>query len=289
MRVGAGESSTTCRPIVNIVLPRVGSRRAVELIVGGSAANSIAARDTLAVGVALTPVPYHIIAIAVHGHVVVHRVVYHRRNPVTAAEDARVQNVHERTGLRGRRNRAGEELLGSVPGAVELLVGVATLDYCRTFERDAREETLRLGVAENAGHALERCGTGRLGVSANRPSGQRYIASQRQRAGLRKSLDRVVVVEDEDEVGKLEADLPTEASADRRDGARGAPVAVRQARDDEAATETTRAEEAGFQNCDDGEALRVAQYGRRDDLVGPEGLPGVDEGCENLPALLALR
>lgn len=69
-------------------------------------------------------------------------------------------------------------------------------------------------------------------------------------------LDGGRIVEDENEVGELEADLATKACAAGCDGGRGRPGAVGQAGDDEAGTEAGGAEEAGLDNCEDCEALQ---------------------------------
>lgn len=97
------------------------------------------------------------------------------------------------------------------------------------------------------------------------------------------------IVQDEYKVGELESDLPAEAASDRGNGARGTPRAVGEARDDKTAAETPRAEEAGLEYSDDSQALCIGQDGWRDDLVGAEGLARVDEGGENLAALLTFR
>ena len=49
----------------------------------------------------------------------------------------------------------------------------------------------------------------------------------------------MVVVENEDKISKLEANLPAKASANCRNGTGSAPAAVREACDDKAATEAT--------------------------------------------------
>ena len=68
-------------------------------------------------------------------------------------------------------------------------------------------------------------------------------------------LDCAGVVEDEDEVGELEADLAAEAGAGCGDRGGGGPGTVMEAGDNEAAAETGGAEEAGFDYCEDCEAL----------------------------------
>lgn len=92
-----------------------------------------------------------------------------------------------------------------------------------------------------------------------------------------KRLDGAGVVEDEDEICKLEADLATEAGTGRRDSAWSAPCAVGQASYYEAAAKAARAEEAGLEDGDNGETLGIGENRGRDDLVRTEGLARVDK------------
>lgn len=233
-------------------------------------------------------VPHHVVVlVVVYGHVVVHGVAG-GADP-HAAEDARVEDVHEGLGLGRRPHGAREELLGRVAGAVHLFVGVAALDDGGPLEGDAGEEALGLGVAEDAGDAPQGRGTGSLGVAADGPGGQGDVAAQSEGTGLGKRLDGLGVVEDEDKVGQLEADLAADAGTAGRDGAGGAPGAIGEPGDDEAATEAAGTDEAGLEDGDDGEALRVGEDRRRDDLVGAKSLARVDEGGEDLAALFAFR
>lgn len=103
------------------------------------------------------------------------------------------------------------------------------------------------------------------------------------------SLDGGGVIEDEDEIGKLEADLAADASASGRNSTGSAPGAIGQSGNDETAAEATGSDEAGLENGDDGEALGICQNRRWNDLVGSEGLARVDEGGQDLATLLTLR
>jgi hypothetical protein len=195
------------------------------------------------------------VAVVVDGNVVVHGVAGDGGRAAHAGEDAGVEDGHQGLSLGRRRDAAGEDLLGAVAGAVELLVGVATLDDAGALEGDAGEEALGLGVGEDAGDALERGGTCGFGVAADGAGGDGDVASEGQGAGLGEGLDGRDVIEDEDEVGELKADLATKAAAYRRDGARSGPTAVGEAGDDEATSEAAGAEEAGLEDGEDREAL----------------------------------
>lgn len=72
---------------------------------------------------------------------------------------------------------------------------------------------------------------------------------------MRESLDSRGIIEDKDEVGKLEANLTTESGASGCDGGRSGPGAVGEAGNDETRAETCRAEEAGFNDSEDGKSL----------------------------------
>ena len=104
------------------------------------------------------------------------------------------------------------------------------------------------------------------------------------------------VVEDEDKVCELEADLAAETTADGADGGGGGPGAVVEAGDDDAGAEAAGTEEAGFEDGDDGETLCTwssvcdcclerlkceylcaSEDFWWDDLVGTKGLVGIDE------------
>jgi hypothetical protein len=73
---------------------------------------------------------------------------------------------------------AAQELAGGPAAAVELLVGIASLDDAAALETDTGEQTLGFAVAEDAGHALETGYTGRFGVAANGARGDGDIAAQ---------------------------------------------------------------------------------------------------------------
>ncbi|KAM3501606.1 hypothetical protein MY10362_005429 [Beauveria mimosiformis] len=60
--------------------------------------------------------------------------------------------------------------------------------------------------------------------------GQEDVAAERQRAGLRKGLDRVGIIQDEYEIRQLKANVSAKAGAGCGNGARGGPRAVGEAR-----------------------------------------------------------
>jgi hypothetical protein len=94
------------------------------------------------------------------------------------------------------------------------------------------------------------------------------------------------VVEDEDKVRKLEADLSTETTsygADRR-GRR--PRSISESCDYNTASETTTAQETSFEDGENGQTFGIGKNLRWDDLIGAKGLLGVDEGSEDTSAFL---
>lgn len=227
-------------------------------------------------------------SVVVYGRLVVHAVFSHA-GASHAAEDPRVKDAHERSSLGWRPNGARQELLRGVASSIHLLVGIATLDNGRTLQGDTSKQTLGLGVAKDSRYAPKRSSTGGLGVATDGTSSQRHIATKGQGTGLGKCLDGAGIVEDEDEVGKFETNLATEAGASSGDSTRGAPGAIGEACDNEATAEATRSEEAGLEDGDDGEALGVGENVGRDDLFGAEGLARADEGGEDLAALFTFR
>lgn len=180
-------------------------------------------------------------------------------------------------------------MLGRVAAAVHLFVGIAALDDGGSLEGDTGEETLGLGVTKDTGEAPQGRGTGSLGVATDRSGGQGDITTQSQRSSLGKRLDSLGVVEDEDKISQLKADLTANAGTTGRNGSRSAPRAIGKPGDDEAATEATGADEAGLEDGEDGEALGVGEDRRRNDLVGTKGLARVYEGSKDLAALFAFR
>ena len=242
----------------------------------------------ISVGAARPFSPDDVVARAiVDGDVVVHVVVH--RTPHVAAEYPGVEDVQQRRRLRRRALAPSEEHPRRDGPSIQFRIRVLPLDDGRALQRHAREQPLGLGVAEDAGHALERGGPGSLGVPPDGPGGDGHVASEGERAGLGEGLDGVGIVEDEDEVGQLEADLAAEAGTGGGDGAGRAPAAVGEAGDDQAAAETGGAEEAGLEDGEDGEALCAGEDRGRDDLVRTESLAWVDEAGKDLPALLAFR
>ena len=92
-----------------------------------------------------------------------------------------------------------------------------------------------------------------LGVAADGPRGDGHVAAEGDGARhCEEGADGGGVVEDEDEVGDLDADLAAEAAAGGGDGRGRGPGAVGEAGDDEARAEARRAQEAGLDDGDDG-------------------------------------
>jgi hypothetical protein len=241
------------------------------------------------VGAARPVAPYRVVArVVVDGYVVVHARVGGGGGR-EAVEGPRVKDGEQRCGGGRRSLGAGQQFPRRDGPAVQLRVGVFPLHDRGPLERDAGEQPLGLGVAEDAGHAPERRRPGRLGVAADGPGGDGHVPAQCEGAGLAEGLDGAGVVEDEDEVGQLEAYLAAEAGAARGDGGGRAPAAVGEARDDEARAEARGAEEASLDDGQDGEALGVSEDRRRYDFLGTEGLARVDEGGEDLAALFTFR
>lgn len=307
--VGAGEAVRSL--IVGIVLPGAGSRGRAEVIAAVvlSKAAGPLTPDALAICVAGSPLPDDVLVlIRIDGDVVVHGVVV-LEGAAPAGEDAGVEDVHEGLGLRGHRVGAGEELAGGELAAVHFFVGIPALDQYAPFEGDTCKETLGLAVGEDARNAFEGCGAGRFGVAADGTCSERDVAAERDAAELCKGLDGHGIVEDEDEVGQLEADLAAEAAADGAYCAGCRPVArcmscpfpsralrrwmilptaIREPRNDNTTPKPSTSQEASLENGQDGQALRIGEDGRRDDFVGAEGLFGIDEGGEDTSGLLAL-
>jgi hypothetical protein len=118
-----------------------------------------------------------------------------------------------------RRGSAAQLRLARCPAAaVQLLVGVAALDDAAALQTDTREQALGLAVAEYARHALQAGCAGCFRIASDGPCCYRDIASQCKRSRLCKCPDRRRIVENEDEVGELEADLATKAATNCSDG-----------------------------------------------------------------------
>lgn len=123
---------------------------------------------------------------------------------------------------------------------------------------------------------------------------------------MSKGADSSSVVENEDEVGEFETDLTTKTTTDSTNRGRSGPEAgcqqvsmaergkaelpgaVSQTRYNDAGAETGTTEEAGLEDGHNGETFGICEDIGRDDLVGTEGLFGVDEGREDLASLLTL-
>lgn len=222
-------TASTRGTIIDIVLPSAAALGPAEAVVAVAVAVlAFAARDALAHGITATAVPDNVVVVVVvDRRVIVHGVVAGDGAAATeAGKGAAVENGHESLGLGRRRNAARQDLLGSVAGAVELLVGVAALDDTRALERDTGKETLCLGVGEDAGDAAQGGSTGSLGIASDGTGCEGNVAAEGQGAGLSKGLDGIGVVENEDKVGQLEADLAAKAAADRGDGTGCAPAAI---------------------------------------------------------------
>jgi len=207
-------------------------------------------------GRALAALPYYVVArVVVDGNVVVHGVVGNVLRASYAGKDSRVEHLQERRGGWWWGNLSAEDLAGSPSAAVQLLVGISPLDDTTALQTDTGEQSLCLAVAENTSHALQTRRAGSLGIATDGPRRDGDIAAQCQRAGLRKCTDGGCVVEDEDEVGELKANLSAEAAADGSDGRGCRPRSVCETSDDDARSESRCAEEAGLEDCENREAL----------------------------------
>ncbi|KAH9822014.1 hypothetical protein Tdes44962_MAKER10298, partial [Teratosphaeria destructans] len=252
----------------------------------GSRAGAVGAQ-TFAVRGPFPALPDDILMrVVVDGDVVVH-VVVAREGAAHAGEDAGVEDSRQGFGLRRDGDVAAEQLSGGEFLAVHLLVRVPAFDEHAALERHAGEQAFGLAVGEDAAHALQTRGARGFGIASHRPRRNAHVPTQRQTAHLREGLDRARIIQYKDKVRQLEADLSAKPSSDGPDGGGCGPRAVRQTGDDHAGAKATGSEEAGFEDGEDGEALGVGEDGGRDDLVGTEGLSGVDEGGEDATALFA--
>ena len=66
------------------------------------------------------------------------------------------------------------------------------------------------------------------------------------------------------------------------------PRPIRQPRNNNTTPKPPGAQEAGLEDRHDGETLGIGEDLGWDDLIGSEGLAGIDEGCEDAAAFLAL-
>jgi hypothetical protein len=128
---------------------------------------------------------------------------------------------------------SAEDLASSPSAAVQLLVGISPLDDTASLQTDTREKSLRLAVAENTGYTLQTRRAGSLGIATDWPRCNGDIAAQCQRSGLGKCTHCRCIVQDENEVGELEANLSAEAAADGSDGCWCRPRSVRETSDDD--------------------------------------------------------
>jgi hypothetical protein len=103
---------------------------------------------------------------------------------------------------------------------------------------------------------------------------------------LCKSSHGTGVVEDEHEVRKLEADLSAETSSYSAYCGGRRPRSIRESRDYNTASETAAAQETSFEDGKNGQTFGIGENLRWDDLIGAEGLLGVDEGSEETSAFL---
>lgn len=106
-------------------------------------------------------------------------------------------------------------------GVVEFFVGVAAFDEDGAFERDTCEEAFGFAVGEDAGYAFEACGSCGFSVSAYWACCYADVAAECDGGLLGEGADCRCVVQDEDEVGELDADLSTESAASGADGGGG--------------------------------------------------------------------
>ena len=65
------------------------------------------------------------------------------------------------------------------------------------------------------------------------------------------------------------------------------PTPIRQPRNDNTTSKSSRSQEPGLENRHDREALGIGEDLGWDDLIGSESLSRVDEGCEDAAAFLA--
>ena len=191
--------------------------------------------------------------VVVDRDIVVHAAAGH--TAADAAEDARVEDIEQRRSLGGWSLGTLEQLASADLTSVQLGIRILSLDDGRALQRDASEQALGLGIAEDTSNRLQGGGTGGFRVAADGTGSYRHVATQRDRPGLREGLDGAGVVQDEDEVGQLDTDLATETGASRRNGGWGTPAAVGETGDDKAGTETGGAKETGFYHCEDRKAL----------------------------------
>lgn len=169
-------------------------------------------------GRAATALPHDVVVrVVVHGDVVVHAVVGCGR-ATYAREDSGVEHAQQRLGGRRGRDLAAQQLSRGPSPPVQLLVCVSALDQPAAFQTDTGEQALCLAVAEDARHALQTGHSSRLRVPADRPGRDGDVAAECQGAGLGECAYCRGVVQDEDEVSQLEADLPAEPAADGADG-----------------------------------------------------------------------
>lgn len=213
------------RAVVDVVLPRRRPLRGAERVPavgsrGSSAVHAVSAgvvRHALAVGAAPLPIPHHIVvAVVVDRDVIVHAAIVEVAR-ACAREGARVEDVEQRRRLGRLPLRAIQQLLGADRPAIELGIRVLALYNRAPLQTDAREQSLRLAVAEDARDAPQAGGSRRLGVAADGPRGDGDITAEGEGSRLGEGLDGGGVVKDEDEVGQLEADLAAEAGAAGRD------------------------------------------------------------------------
>lgn len=241
--------------VIDIILPRGRALRGTEFGIVSSLLLLLLSL-LLAVCTPASSVPHLVIVlVVVHGCSVVHAIIV--ASGAHSVEGPRVENVQQGGGGGWWSLGAAQELPRTDGTTVQLCVGIFSLDDGAALQADAGEQALGLAVTENTGDALEGGGTGSFGIAPHRAGGERDVAAEGQGAGLREGPDGGGVVEDKDEVGELEAYLTTEAGASGRDGGWGGPGAVGEAGNDEAGAETSRAEEASFDDGEDCKSLFV--------------------------------
>jgi hypothetical protein len=104
---------------------------------------------------------------------------------------------------------------------------------------------------------------------------------------LSKRLHGAGIIENEDKVCELEADLSAESTSNGSDSGGRRPGSVSQSCDNDTTTEATTSQETSLEDGENGQAFGVCENLRWDDFVGTEGLLWVDERGEDATAFLA--
>lgn len=305
----ATQTSAACRSIVDIVGPSVRATGSVEILVVAATEAAPVAPNTLAVRIAATSLPHHVVmAIVVDWDVIVHGIPV---APSIAEECTRVQDTHQSVRAWGRSNSSTEQLARRDSAIVHFLVGILSFHEHASLQTNTSKESLGLGIGKHRGDTPRVRGTSCFRVAPYRSRGDRNIASQRQGSHLRKGPNRSGIVKDKDEVGQLESNLPSKPGTGSSNGRWGGPRTIGQTRDDHTRSKSSRAEESRFQNSENSQSLQhkavlsvdildsalvlrfafthlgACQDLRRNHFVGAKRLSRVDEGRKDFSNLLA--